>query len=87
MRRVDNLPAGYKPLEFVFVEGSADMLTYKQLQSSQGLNIDIPSFSTVENGLGLVSSRVVQHEFRNMHVNTIAAFDTSAYTRNLNFRF
>lgn len=87
MRRVDNLPAGYKPLEFVFVQGSEDLQTYIQLQNSAGLNIDIPTFSTVQNGLGLVTSRVRHREFRNMHPNTVAAFDTSEYTRNLNFRF
>lgn len=87
MRRVDNLPTGYRPLEFAFIAGSEDILTYMQLQGSAGLNIDIPTFTTVQNGLGLVTSRVIHREFRNMHPITVAAFDTSVYTRNLNFRF
>lgn len=88
MRRIDNLPAGYKPLEFNFLQGSEAMLTYYQLQNSSGsVNIDKPTFTTVQNGLGLFTSRIVHREFKNLHQNTIAAFDTSAFTRNLNFRF
>ncbi len=88
MRRIDNLPAPYKPLEFVFLQGSEDLKTYYKLQTASGsISVDVPTFTTVENGLGLFTSRTIHSEFRNMNAATQNALDTSRYTRNLNFRF
>ena len=88
MRRIDNLPAAYKPLEFVFLQGSEDLKTYYKLQTASGsISVDVPTFTTVENGLGIFTSRTIHSEFRNMNAATQNALDTSRYTRNLNFRF
>ncbi len=88
IRRVDNLPNGYKAVEYRFYCGSDDLYTYYQLtRPSDGIVQDRPLFTTVENGVGLFTSRLVHSEFRNLSANTRAAFDTSAYTRNLNFVF
>lgn len=88
MRRIDNLPVGYKPLEFVFLQGSEDLKTYFKLQTASGsVSVDVPTFTTVQNGLGIFTSRTIRSEFREMNAATQNALDTSRYTRNLNFRF
>jgi hypothetical protein len=88
-RKLDTLTAGRGPLEFRFYSATEDVYTYQQLvnPSNTGVVQDRPSFTTVENGLGLFSSRILQQEYRNLTSNSKAAFDTSAYTRNLNFSF
>lgn len=88
VRRVNNLPPGVLPVEYRFIVGTEDLYTYQQLQQpSSGVAQDRPQFTTVENGAGLFSSRLIRSEFRNLNTNTRNAFDTSAYTRNLNFSF
>jgi hypothetical protein len=86
-RRIDSLSDGKRPFEFIMVEGSEDLLTYLQLQNPSGLVQDRPTFTTVENGLGLFTSRVRHFERRFPNAVTRAAFDTSAYMQNLNFQF
>lgn len=87
-RRVDNLPNGAKAVEYRFYCGSEDLYTYYQLtRPSEGIAQDRPLFTTVDNGVGLFTSRLIHSEFRNLNTNTRAAFDTSAYTRDLNFVF
>ncbi|MCC7231622.1 MAG: DUF4249 family protein [Bacteroidia bacterium] len=87
-RRVDDLPSGILPFEFRFMAGTEDLYTYQQLSlPSTSIVQDRPLFTTVVNGIGLFTSRLIHSEFRNMNANTRAAFDTSAYTQNLNFRF
>lgn len=87
-RRVDNLLPGYKPVEFRFIVGSEDLHIYNQLtQPGSGLTLDKPVFTTIENGIGLFSSRLIKSRFFDLKAETKAAFDTSAFTRNLNFQF
>ncbi len=87
VRRIDNLAPGYLPIEFRFIVGSEDLYTYEQLTNpGSGVVQDRPLFTTVENGVGLFTSRLIHSEFRNLSVNTIAALDTSEFTRDLNFQ-
>lgn len=87
-RRVDGLPPGQKAIEYRFYCGTDDLYTYYQLtRPSDGIVQERPLFTTVNNGVGLFTSRLIHSEFRNLNSNTRAAFDTSAYTRNLNFQF
>ena len=87
-RRVDNLPNGAKAVEYRFYCGSEDLYTYYQLtRPSEGIAQERPLFTTVDHGVGLFTSRLIHSEFRNLNINTRAAFDTSAYTRDLNFAF
>jgi hypothetical protein len=87
-RRTDSLPPGIKPIEVIFLQGSEDLQTYLQLrQPTTGVVQELPLFTTVDNGLGLFTSRIVHPEFRFMDSDTEAAFDTSVYTRDLNFQF
>ncbi len=87
-RRVDGLPTGQKAIEYRFYCGSDDLYTYYQLtRPSDGIVQERPLFTTIENGVGLFTSRLIHSEFRNLSANTRAAFDTSAATSNLNFQF
>lgn len=87
-RRVDGLPAGLKAVEYRFYSGSDDLYTYYQLtRPSDGIVQERPLFTNVENGVGLFTCRLIHSEYRNLSSLTRAAFDTSAYTRNLNFQF
>ncbi|HRH66151.1 MAG TPA: hypothetical protein PLU53_07635 [Bacteroidia bacterium] len=87
IRRIDNLAPGYMPVEFRFIVGSEDLHTYEQLTNpGTGVVQDRPIFTTVENGVGLFTSRLIHSEFRNLTVNTISALDTSVFTRDLNFQ-
>ena len=87
-RRIDSLTGNVRPFEFILLAGSEDLQTYIQLNKPSTGNVqERPSFTTVENGLGLVTSRVVHSEFRFPNTTTVAAFDTSVFTRNKNFQF
>jgi len=86
--RLDTLENGRFPIEIICIEAPEDLVTYYQLQNSQpGIVLDKPNFSTVENGLGLFSNRLMHSEFLFPDQETQAAFDTSIYTRDLNFEF
>lgn len=88
IRRIDSLSAGLKPVEIICLAGSVDLQTYMQLQApTTGIVQDRPIFTTVNNGLGLFTSRIVHSIFRYPNAVTQAAFDTSVATRNKNFRF
>ena len=87
-RRIDSLSNNQRPYEFIIVEGSEDLQTYYKLQQpTTGVVQEPPVFTTVENGLGLFTSRIVHrlHYFPNSA--TEAAFDTSISTRTKNFKF
>ena len=87
-RRIDSLANGAKPVELICLAGTEDLMTYLQLQAPlNGIAQERPVFTTVENGLGLFTSRLIRPEFRWLNSKTMAAFDTSVYTRNLNFKF
>ncbi|MBK6838542.1 MAG: DUF4249 family protein [Bacteroidetes bacterium] len=87
IRRLDNLAPGYKPIEFRFIVGSEDLYTYEQLtRPGSGVVQDRPLFTTMQNGVGLFTSRLIHSEFRNLTVNTVSALDTSVFTRDLNFQ-
>jgi hypothetical protein len=51
----------------IFTTGSDDLNTYVQLsQPPTGINQDVPSFSDLENGIGLFTSRHVQAIYKNV---------------------
>ncbi|MFN8165189.1 MAG: hypothetical protein U0X76_03200 [Bacteroidia bacterium] len=77
-----------RSIEYIMIGGSEDLQTYMALNnSSGGLVQDRPTFSTVNNGLGLFTGRVLHKEYRNFGASTQATFDTISYVRNLNFQF
>ncbi len=87
-RRIDSLTGNIRPFEFILLAGSEDLQTYIQLNKPSTGNVqERPSFTTVENGLGLFTSRVVHSEFKHPNLQTVAAFDTCVFTRNKNFQF
>lgn len=86
--RLDTLATGRFPIELIMVEASEDLVTYYKLQKKEpGVVIDIPTFTTVENGLGIYTGRIMHSEYLFPNGRTQAAFDTSRYTRDLNFEF
>ena len=88
IRRIDSLSSGKRPYEFVLIQGSEDLQTYYLLHQPSSGNIqEPPIFSTVENGLGLFTSRIIHtiHYFPNSNIE--ALFDTSVSMSNKNFSF
>lgn len=86
--RLDNLENGRFPIEIIAVEASEDLVTYYKLQNKVGgIVLDKPTFTTVQNGLGLFTSRIMHSEFLFPNATMQAAFDTSRYTRDLNIQF
>ncbi|MCX6291522.1 MAG: DUF4249 family protein [Bacteroidetes bacterium] len=74
------------PIELIYTSASENLYTYQQLvQPSSGLVQERPLFTNITNGIGLFTSRNMKSYFRNMDVNSRAAFDTSRYTRNIHF--
>ena len=61
--------------------------SYRLQNTSGGIVLDKPSFTTVENGLGIFTGRLLHREFLFPNAVTQAAFDSSEYTRDLNFEF
>jgi hypothetical protein len=89
-RRTDSLsPAGLRPFQYILIEGTEDLQTYSQLQhpSSSSVIDEPPTFTTVVNGLGLFSSRLVHSMYYFPNAVTEAAFDTATATKNKNFKF
>ncbi|MFM2136446.1 MAG: hypothetical protein RL021_1846 [Bacteroidota bacterium] len=87
-RRCDSLPSGLKPVEYRFFCGTEDLKTYYELtRPSESIAQERPLFTTVQNGVGLFTSRLTHSEFRSFNGNTMAAFDTSVFTRDLHFDF
>ena len=88
VRKIDQLPGGVKPVEYRFYCGTEDLYTYYQItQPSSGIVQERPLFTTIENGVGIFTSRLIHSEFRNLSGNTKAVMDTSRFTRDLNFVF
>ena len=86
--RLDNLANGHYPIEFIIVQASEDLVTYYKLQNTTGgVVLDKPNFTTVENGLGIFTGRLLHSEYYFPNARTQAAFDTSRFTRNLNIEF
>lgn len=74
------------PLEFIFTAGTEDLYTYQQVvQPSFGIVQERPLFTNIENGIGLFTSRYMKSLFKNLNGVSRAAFDTSAFTRNIHF--
>lgn len=88
-RRTDSLsPATLRPFEYILIEGTEDLQTYYQLQQpSSGVVEEPPTFTTVANGLGLFTSRIVHSIYYFPNSVTEAAFDTAAATKDKNFQF
>jgi hypothetical protein len=87
IRRIDSL-INAKPFEIMILVGSEDLSTYIKLQKLSTGNIqDKPLFTTVENGLGLFTSRIIHTISRYPNYSTQNAFDTSAATMLKKFRF
>jgi hypothetical protein len=87
-RRIDSLAFPLRPFEYILMAGSEDLQTYIELNKpSSGIVSERPLFTTVENGLGLFTSRIIHYERRFPNAVTVAAFDTSAATRTKNFIF
>jgi len=89
IRRTDSLsPASLRPFEYILIAGTEELQTYYQLQQpSSGVVEEPPTFTTVENGLGLFTSRIIHSIFYFPNSVTEAAFDTSAATSSKNFQF
>ncbi len=88
VRRVDNLPAPYRAVEFRIIAGSEDLHTYQQLNSPSNTSLqEPPLFTTVENGIGLFTSRLIHSELRNMNQRTKDSILVNQYTRDLGFQF
>ena len=86
--RLDQLSNGRYPIELIVAEASEDLVTYYKLQNSGGgIVLDKPSFTTVENGLGIFTGRLLHREFLFPNAATQTAFDTSRFTSQLNFEF
>lgn len=87
-RRIDSLATGLRPFEVIMLEGSEDLNTYIELQKpATGVVQERPLFTTIENGLGLFTSRYIKTVPRFPKQATIAAFDTSSALMNKNFQF
>jgi hypothetical protein len=87
-RRCDSLALAKFPFEYILIGGSEDLQTYIQLNTpTSGVVQDRPLFTTVQNGLGLFTGRVMHSEFRFPNHNTQTSFDTIMYVRDLNFQF
>ena len=88
IRRIDLLENNLRPVEYVIVEGTENLQTYYQLhQPTTGIVQELPTFTTVQNGLGLFTSRLVRTLHYCPNEVTQAAFDTSKYTKTKNFQF
>jgi len=87
-RRIDSLNNNLRSVEYIIVEGSEDLQTYYQLHlPTTGVVQELPTFTTVQNGLGLFTSRIVKTLHFTPNRVTQAAFDTSQYTKTKNFQF
>lgn len=88
IRRIDSLSNSKRPYEFILLAGSEDFQTYYQLQQpSTGIVQELPIFTTVENGLGLFTSRIIHSLNYFPNSNIKAVFDTSASIMSKNFKF
>ncbi|TAH43585.1 MAG: DUF4249 family protein [Bacteroidetes bacterium] len=83
-RTVGNAAMGFPAIEFRMIAGTEDLYTYQQLNSASNTSLqDPPLFTTVENGLGLFTSRLIHLEFRNMTQKSIDSLEQGQFTRDL----
>jgi hypothetical protein len=88
VRRIDSLETGIKPVEYTFIEGTEDLDTYINLNKpASGIVIDKPLFTTITNGIGLFTSRLIHSEYRVFNSYTIGFMDTCSYLHNKGFEF
>lgn len=74
-------------LGFVFTTGTGDLNTYIQLsQPPTGINQDVPSYSDVENGVGLYTARHVQTYYKGLSMALIDSLVTDPRLMPLNFQ-
>lgn len=74
------------PVEIIYTAGTEELYTYQQLAQPQyGLVQDRPSYSNINNGVGLFACRSVISIPHNLQNASRAAFDTSTYTRHIHF--
>ncbi len=74
-------------LAIIFTAGSDDLNTYVQLsQPPTGINQDVPSFSNLENGIGLFTSRHIQTIYKNIDPILLDTLTMEAKYLPLNFQ-
>ena len=74
------------PFDVHISAGTEEVYTYMQVtEQNTGIVQDKPLYSNIEGGVGLFSSRPTQIFHTHVSVETIAALDTSIYTKDLNF--
>ena len=79
-------PTADSPIEIIYTAGTEELYTYQQLaQPSFGLVQDRPSYTNIENGLGLFACRSIISIPHNLQNPSRAAFDTSSFTRKIHF--
>lgn len=79
-----NSSLGYPPMEFQILAGTEDFHTYLELNSSSNTSLqDPPLFTTVENGVGLFTSRLIHIERRNLTQRSIDTLFEGHLTKDL----
>ncbi len=79
-------PTADSPIELIYTAGTEELYTFQQLtQPLNGLVQDRPSYTNIQNGLGLFTCRHIISQFHNLKDASRLAFDTSAYTRYIHF--
>jgi hypothetical protein len=86
-RRIDSLPQGVRAIELLLVQGSEELRTYLGLQNPIGLVQERPLYTTVENGLGLFTSRTIHSIYRHPNRATLDSILVNPATSNKNFVF
>jgi hypothetical protein len=87
IRRTDSLSTSVRAFEFIVVAGSEDLQTYYQLQlPTTGIVQELPTFTTVQNGLGLFTSRIIHSTSYYPSDLTCDSLEHSQFTSDLNFR-
>jgi hypothetical protein len=88
IRRIDSLSPGLRPFQYIIIAGTEDLQTYYQLQTPTSGVVEEPAtFTTVQNGLGIFTSRLIHSLYYFPNAVTEAAFDTAQATKDKNFQF
>ncbi|MEO0311942.1 MAG: hypothetical protein RIQ89_1599 [Bacteroidota bacterium] len=86
IRRIDSLPIGFRPLEFIFYGGTEDWYLYNFLnETSTTLVQEKPLFTNVNNGIGIFTSLYSYSVFKNLNAQSIDTLTDGYFTGNLNF--
>jgi hypothetical protein len=73
-------------IEFIVTSGADEFATYLDvLNSSPGISQTTPTYSNINNGLGLLSSRTTQRHIRGMDSQSIDYLSCNAQTKHLKF--